>query len=130
MSESKKKLNCYDEFDDSPRKKEISLQVLYDYEKHYMELVRKYTPEIEFINGLIQKNNAERTDFYKSTLPEISKKLSSDDAIDDDMRKLWLKRFEDNMDKSFELSQRLINDFALKTLDQFKEEINEKIKGI
>jgi len=130
MSESKKKFNCYDEFDDSPRKKEISLQVLYDYEKHYMELVRKYTPEIEFINGLIQKNNAERTDFYKSTLPEISKKLSSDDAIDDDMRKLWLKRFEDNMDKSFELSQRLINDFALKTLDQFKEEINEKIKGI
>ena len=46
MGESKKTSdNCFSEFDDvSPKRKNPSIQVLYDYEKHYMELGRKYSP--------------------------------------------------------------------------------------
>lgn len=46
--------NCFHEFDDiAPKRKEPSIQVLYDYEKHYMELVRKYHPEITMITEML-----------------------------------------------------------------------------
>ena len=55
MSNSKKKLdNCFDEFNDIlPKRKEPSIQALYDYEKHYMELVRKYSKEINMIAEML-----------------------------------------------------------------------------
>ena len=36
------------------------LQNLYDYEKHYMELVKRYRAEIEFINQLHDEHTQEK----------------------------------------------------------------------
>lgn len=38
-----------------------------------------------------------------------------------------MKRFVDNMDKSFSLSETLINDYVVKTIDEFKNEVKEKL---
>ena len=44
MKEEERKIrNCFDVFEDvSPKRKDPTIQVLYDYEKHYMELIRRY----------------------------------------------------------------------------------------
>ena len=60
-------------------------------------------------------------------LPKIIAKLNGEKAIDDDTRKVWMKRFVDNMDKSFSLSETLINDYVVKTIDEFKNEVKEKL---
>lgn len=115
-------------FEDIPvSKKDKSIQVLYDYEKHYMDLVRKYSSEIEFVSKQLVEFRKEQKEFYDIVLPKIIAKLNGEKAIDDDTRKVWMKRFVDNMDKSFSLSETLINDYVVKTIDEFKNEVKEKL---
>lgn len=129
MAEGKN--NCFNEFDDaSPKRKDPSIQVLYDYEKHYMELVRKYSPEISMIASMLSDFRNEQERFYKEILPQTAAKLNQDVGIDDEMRKLWLKRLATNMDRSFGLSETLINDYAAKSIDEFKTAVNEKLRKI
>lgn len=132
MAESKKKGNCFDEFKDvSPRKKDPTIQVLYDYEKHYMELVRKYGNEIQFISDMLQNFRKEQELFYKETLPEIKEKLSQDSAgVDEEMKRVWLQRLTTNIDRSFGLSETLINGYATKSIEEFKTAVNEKLKEL
>ena len=92
MSNSKKILdNCFDEFDDiSPKRKEPSIQTLYDYEKHYMELVRKYSTEITMIAKMLSDFRDEQKEFYEEILPQVSEKLNQEEIIDNEMKKRWL----------------------------------------
>lgn len=132
MGESKKTSdNCFSEFDDvSPKRKNPSIQVLYDYEKHYMELVRKYSPEISMIAGMLSDFRKEQEQFYNEVLPQIVVKLNQDVGIDAEMRNIWLKRLTTNMDRSFGLSETLINDYATKRIDEFKAAVNEKLRKL
>lgn len=132
MADSRKALdNCFREFDDvSPKRKKPSIQVLYDYEKHYMELVKKYASEIKMVADMLCDLRKEQEIFYKETLPEIIEKLNQDAGIDKEMRNVWLKRLTTNMDRSFGLSETLINDYVTKNIDEFKAEVNETIKKL
>lgn len=132
MAKSKKELgNCFNEFDDvSPKRKDPSIQVLYDYEKHYMELVRKYSPEISMISDMLSNFRAEQEQFYNEILPQIVDKLNQDAGIDDEMRNVWLRRLTTNVDRSFGLSETLINDYATKSIDEFKRAVNEKLRRL
>jgi hypothetical protein len=129
MSNSKKILdNCFDEFDDiSPKRKEPSIQTLYDYEKHYMELVRKYSTEITMIAKMLSDFRDEQKEFYEEILPQVSEKLNQEEIIDNEMKKRWLTQFKANMDRSFSLTETLINNYTTKKIDEFKTIINEKI---
>jgi len=129
MSNSKKILdNCFDEFDDiSPKRKEPSIQTLYDYEKHYMELVRKYSTEITMIAKMLSDFRDEQKEFYEEILPQVSEKLNQEEIIDNEMKKRWLTQFKANMDRSFYLTETLINNYTTKKIDEFKTIINEKI---
>lgn len=132
MAENKiKSDNCFNEFDDiSPKRKEPSIQVLYDYEKHYMELVRKYSSEITMIADMLEKLRKEQVQFYNETLPQITAKLNNEEAIDDEMKKVWLNRLTTNVNRSFGLSETLINDFVTKSIDEFKAAVNEKLQKL
>lgn len=129
MSNSKKILdNCFDEFDDiSPKRKEPSIQTLYDYEKHYMELVRKYSTEITMIAKMLSDFRDEQKEFYEEILPQVSEKLNQEEIIDNEIKKRWLTQFKANMDRSFSLTETLINNYTTKKIDEFKTIINEKI---
>ena len=129
MLNNKKTLdNCFDEFDDiSPKRKEPSIQILYDYEKHYMELVRKYSKEINMIAEMLSDFRDEQKEFYEEILPQVSEKLNQEEIIDNEMKKRWLTQFKANMDRSFSLTETLINNYTTKKIDEFKTIINEKI---
>ncbi len=131
MTEKNTPDNCFRAFDDvSPKKTEPSIQVLYDYEKHYMELVRKYSQEITFIEDMLRKFREEQTFFYDETLPKITQKLKDDPGVDKEMSKMWLERLTANMDRSFSLSETLINEFTTKKINEFHAAVNEKLRGL
>lgn len=132
MEESKKKpANRFQEFDDiSPKKKDPSIQVLYDYEKHYMELVRKYGSEISMIANMLSAFRTEQEQFYEEILPAIISKLNQDAGIDEEMKNIWLKRLTTNVDRSFGLSETLINDYTTKNIEEFKAAVNEKLRKL
>ena len=113
--------DAFSMFEDiSPRKQEPTLQVLNDYEKHYMELIRQHKNEIVFIENM---------DFFNNQLSKISQKLDAE-HIDKDMKNAWLKRLEENMNRSFAISEKLITDYTTKKLDEFKTIANEKLRSI
>lgn len=125
------KENCFREFDDiDPKKKDPSIHVLFEYEKHYMELVREYSSEIKFIEDLLIEFRAEQTKFYEETLPKISRSMTEDKSVDDKMKKIWLDRLSTNLDRSFFISEKLINHYVTKSVDEFKKAVDEKLKSI
>lgn len=118
----------FDEFCDvSPRKKDPTVQVLYEYEKYYMELVKKYTPEIQLLKDMMERLRTERRTFYDNDLPAIGRKLEEDAGIDEEARKEWLNRLTRNMEHSFEMSETLIFDYMLKDMLEFKAAVREKL---
>lgn len=123
--------NCFDEFRDIPQnKKDPTIQVLYEYEKHYLEMVRKYSNEIEFIENMLSQFRKEQQTFYDQVLPKVLEKMQNDEGIDDETKKNWLRRLSDNMERSFNMSENLINEYATKSLDEFKQAVNERIHSI
>lgn len=122
--------DAFSMFEDiSPRKQEPTLQILYDYEKHYMELIRQHKNEIIFIENMLKDYRQENIDFFNNQLSRISQKLDAE-HINKDMKNAWLKRLEENMNRSFAISEKLITDYTTKKLDEFKTIANEKLRSI
>ncbi|MBO6131139.1 MAG: hypothetical protein J6P28_04155 [Treponema sp.] len=114
-------------FSDVPAaKQEPSLQKLYDYQKFYMELVESHKEEIDFIEEKLKDLRSEQVAFFDTKLSEISKKLD-EESIDTVSKTEWLKHLEENMQKSFEFSERLLNDFAIMKIDEFKKEAEKLV---
>lgn len=132
MRENKPLKNCFDEFKDdiSPKRKEPGIQALYEYEKHYLEMLKKYSNEIQFIEGMLRDFRKEQEQFYGKALPDIKDKLDHDEGIDEEMKKVWLNRLSENMERSFALSEQLINHYTTKKLDEFKAAVDEKMRNI
>lgn len=127
----KRQNNCFREFDDmSPKRKEPSVQVLYEYEKHYMEMVKKYSQEIKFINDMLRDLRQEQITFYGEILLKVENKLNEDKGIDDEMRKIWLNRLSRNIHRSFELSEILIHNYVTKKIDEFKTVVDKKLREL
>lgn len=122
--------DAFSMFEDiSPRKQEPTLQALYDYEKHYMELIRQHKNEIVFIENMLKDYRQENIDFFNNQLSKISQKLDAE-HINKDMKNAWLKRLEENMNRSFAISEKLITDYTTKKLDEFKTIASEKLRSI
>lgn len=109
-------------------KENPALQTLFDYEQHYMELVKRYRSEIEFINQLHDEHTQEVKNFYQNDLPAIQKKLS-DEPIEESVRNEWLKNLENHISKSFDMSEHFIWTLTTKKIDEFNKAIREKIHG-
>ena len=93
-------------------------------------MVGKYSQEIKFIEDMLSNFRREQETFYSKTLPDIINKLNQDAGVDEDMKKVWLNRFTANIERSFTLSETLINDYATKNIDEFKVAVNEKLRSI
>ena len=120
--------NAFDAFKDiSPRKQQPELQVLYDYEQHYMKLVRKYKGEIEFINDLLKNYRSEQEKFYGEILPYINDKLKAE-AVSDDVREICLKDLQQNIQRSFVLSEKVITHYLTQKIEDFSNTINETLE--
>ena len=112
----------------SPARSDPTAQVLFDYEEHYMRLVKSYRSEIEFINDLHTTHTREVKNFYANDLPAIIKKLESE-PIADDVRREWLKHLEQHMSKSFDMSGHFIDVLTTKKVEEFNAALREKTFG-
>ena len=122
--------NVFDAFGvrSSSKNKDSTMQTLFDYEEHYMKLVKSYRHEIEFINQLHTQHEQEVKSFYQNDLPAIQRKLMSE-PIDSEVRNEWLKHLEHHVHKSFEMSEIFINVLTTKKVEEFNAAIREKVLG-
>lgn len=121
--------NVFDKFNtNKPKQQNSTVQMLCDYEEHYMRLIKSYRHEIEFINQLHTQHEQEVKNFYHNDLPEIQRKLMSE-PIDSEVRNEWLKHLEQHIHKSFEMSEHFINVLTTKKVEEFNAAIREKTLG-
>ena len=112
----------------TPKNTDMTAQMIFDYEEHYMRLVKSYRNEIEFINDLQTTHTQEVKTFYATDLPAIVKKLESE-PIADDVRREWLKHLEQHMSKSFDMSEHFIDVLTTKKVEEFNAALREKMLG-
>ena len=121
--------NLFDNFKkNKPRNFDPTAQMIFDYEEHYMRLVKSYREEIKFINDLHTTHTQEVKNFYANDLPTIIKKLEAE-PIADDVRREWLNHLEEHMDKSFKMSGHFIDVLTTKKVEEFNAALREKTFG-
>ena len=111
-----------------PAHSDPTADMLYEYERHYMRLVKDFRHEIEFIDDLHDKHAREVEKFYGEDLPAIIKKLEAE-PIADDVRREWLKHLEGHISKSFEMSQKFLDALTTKKVEEFDAALRKKIGG-
>ena len=110
-----------------PKTADPNVEILYSYEKHYMDLVKSYRHEIEFINELHTDHIREVQNFYREELPQIQNHLAQDSTIDEETKREWLKHLENHISDSFEMSEKFISILTTKKLEEFNTAIRNQI---
>ena len=124
--------SVFDIFKDDDHKKTAklnSLDSLMKYQKHHMELLKKYENQIVFLEKLLSDCRNERKEFFTKELPAISKKLD-EDHIDEPIKKEWLNQLARDMKRSFDESDKLISAFAVQKAEEFRASMEEKLKEL
>ncbi len=98
-------------------------------EENFMKLLKKYREDIAEIESMMQSLRAEREEFYLHKLPAIRKELEMDE-VSEDVRAEWLNSVQQNIEKSFRISESLISHYVTKNLDEFKEQLQEALDRI
>lgn len=96
-----------------------------NYTRFYLELLKKYRSEIEFIDELHRKQREEERKFYNEDLHNIRNTMEKD-KVKQEIIEEWLNDLQDSMKKSFNVTEKLISTFTVKTLEEFKREAETK----
>lgn len=120
--------NAFEVFnDDSPKGGQTSAKLLFDYEKHYMQLLTTHKSDIEFISTLLKELRTEQNELTERII-ELDKKLD-EQGVNEDVKNTWLKHLAENLNRSFQLSNELISHYMIMDDDTFKAELKKRIQG-
>lgn len=82
------------------------LELLYQYEKHYLELIKEYKEEIKFANALQEDLRRERSQFFTQTLKDVVQTMKTAE-VDKAVSALWIEELVASYTKSIDLSSDL-----------------------
>jgi hypothetical protein len=102
------------------------LELLYQYEKHYLELIKEYKEEIKFATALQEDLRRERSQFFTHTLREVAQTLHSQE-IDKKVSALWIEELVASYTKSLDLSSDLAKTHVIQVLGIFREEAKKEV---
>ena len=100
------------------------------YEEHYMKLLRNYKEEIAEIESMMREVRKERETFYQITLPQIEKTIRSDKVFSEDAKREWIEELRSNMEKSFRISEALIQHYVTSNQAEFKEKLKKAVDKV
>lgn len=103
------------------------LQIHFEYEKHYLELIKEYKEEIKFVNTLQEDLRRERTKFFSEDLKDVAESLKESD-VDTQITSKWIQQLVMNYTKSLDVSQNLIDIKAMDIVGDLKRETQKEIE--
>lgn len=109
----------------SSKSKRADFDDISAYEEHYMKLLKKYLPEIQQIEEMMQGLRAEREKFYTQTFPAVKQSMDEDNVLSEECKAQWLQELQENMETSFRISESLIQHYVTKNLEEFKQALKE-----
>ena len=102
------------------------MDLLYQYEKHYLELIKDYKEEIKFASSLQEDLRRERSQFFTQTLREVVQTLQAQE-IDKKVASQWIEELVASYTKSIDLSSDLAKTHVVQVLSIFKEEAKQEV---
>jgi len=96
-------------------KTKSKLELLYEYEKHYLELVKSYKEEIKFANALQEDLRRERSQFFTQTLKEVIQTMKGAEIAKEVSAK-WIQDLVESYTKSIDLSSDLAKTHVVEIL--------------
>lgn len=105
------------------------LDLLFEYEKHYLSLIKEYKEEIKFASSLQEDLRKERANFFSATLREVYATLQST-KVGPEMETLWLQKLVSSYTESLDLSAELAKENTLSRVSELKEESKETKSNI
>jgi len=107
-------------------KTRAKLDLLYQYEKHYLELIKEYKEEIKFAGSMQEDLRRERSQFFTQTLREVVQTLQAQE-IDKKVASQWIEELVASYTKSIDLSSDLAKTHVVQVLSIFKEEAKQEV---
>ena len=96
------------------------------YYQQYAEILKKYEDQVRFIWEKLKSIREERVTFMSETIPEIRKTLE-EQQISKEHAEEWMNSLTRDMNRSLNISEKLLNDFYVATADELRKEIHEKL---
>ena len=96
------------------------------YYQQYAEILKKYEDQVRFIWEKLESIREERVTFMSETIPEIKKTLE-EQQISKEHAEEWMDSLTRDMNRSLNISEKLLNDFYVATADELRKEIHEKL---
>jgi hypothetical protein len=105
------------------------LSILYEYEKHYLDILKEYKEEIKFAASIQEDIRKERAKFFAETLKEVSDTLKKTE-VDAKVADGWIRDLVCSYTKSLDLSGELAKEQTIETLDSIKKESKQSVNEI
>jgi hypothetical protein len=101
------------------------LDLLYQYEKHYLDLIKEYKEEIKFAASLQEDLRRERSQFFTQTLKDVMQTMKTAE-VDKAVSARWVEDLVASYTKSLDLSSDLAKTHVVEVLSIFKEEAKQE----
>lgn len=105
------------------------LDILFEYEKHYLALIKEYKEEIKFASSLQEDLRKERANFFSATLREVYATLQAT-KVGPEIESMWLEKLVSSYTDSLDLSSELVKENTLSRVSELKEETIESKEEI
>lgn len=105
------------------------LDILYQHEKNYLNLIKEFKEEIKFISSMQEDIRKERARFFSDTLKEVTEALGSA-KVSEDVTRQWLKDLVGTYTKSLDLSAGLIEEHTADTIGELKKQAQDIVNAM
>ncbi|MBN9096239.1 hypothetical protein [Pandoraea pnomenusa] len=95
------------------------LQILFEYEKNYLSLIKEYKEEIKFVGTLQEDLRKERAKFFAETLREVSGALK-DAQVSNEVASIWIQELVNSYTKSLDVSSGLVEEHTFDTIGEIR----------
>ena len=105
------------------------LQLLFEYEKNYLSLIKEFKEEIKFVGSLQEDLRKERAKFFSDTLQEVSSALK-DSQVASDVASQWIQELVNSYTKSLDVSSGLIEEHTFDTIGDIRRQAKGEINSV
>ncbi len=105
------------------------LEILFEYEKRHLDLLKEYKEEIKFANALQEDLRRERSNFFTQILGEVSESLKKA-QVEQSVAAKWLQELVESYTKSLNVSVDLAKICVVEIIGKLREESKENLENI
>ena len=102
------------------------LEILYEFQKHNLDILKDYKEEIKFAAALQEDIRKERAKFFAETLKDVSGTLK-ETGVDEKVKSRWIQELVSSYTQSLDMSGRLIKDNTIDTIDSINNDIKNQV---